>query len=206
MLTVGEILKRQREKLNLTTKQVEQLIRVREKFIQAIERNDWSFFTSDLYIKGIIKNYAGCLGIDQTKALAYFKRDYEKKEGFGFKQRLSERYLKPETKKIAQIFIFIFILLFFSYFIFQLYLFFSPPKLLIIAPVNNRFKRTEKIIVIGKTDKESIINIFNERIYQDDKGIFKYQFPLSKGKNTLIIEVIGVNGKKTVVKKDYFLE
>ncbi|MFN3299274.1 MAG: alpha-ketoglutarate-dependent dioxygenase AlkB family protein, partial [Sediminibacterium sp.] len=40
-----------------------------------------------------------------------------------------------------------------------------------------------------------------QRVYQDESGIFEYDFPLKEGKNLLKIELIGANGKKAVVEK-----
>ncbi|MBI4009457.1 helix-turn-helix domain-containing protein, partial [Candidatus Roizmanbacteria bacterium] len=64
MLSVGEILKKHREKLGIKLSEVEKQIRIREKFLRAIEENDWNIFTSKIYISGIIKNYSQYLGLD----------------------------------------------------------------------------------------------------------------------------------------------
>ena len=79
MLSVGEILKKQRKKKGLTLLEVEKKIKVRLKFLKAIEDNNWSF-SSKVYISGIIKNYAQFLDLDKDKVLAFFRRDYEKND------------------------------------------------------------------------------------------------------------------------------
>lgn len=75
MLTVGEILKTARDKKGLSLQDIEKKIRVRSKFLAAVERNDWSQFTSNVYISGIIKNYATFLEIDSNRALAFLEEN-----------------------------------------------------------------------------------------------------------------------------------
>lgn len=203
MLTVGEILKKQREKLSITLPEVEKNIKVREKFLSAIENNDWELFTSKIYVTGIIKNYSRYLGLDSNRTTAFFNRDYEKKETVKFKRKVSSNYLTSETKKVvisALIIIFIF---FFGYFAYQLKQYFSPPAVKILSPTTNIFRNEDRVKVTGKTEKDAAVTIFGDRIYQNKEGVFEYDFPLKKGKNELIIEVIGANGKKTVIKKEY---
>lgn len=205
MLTVGEILRQEREKSGRSLSDIEKEIRVRGKFIAAIEENKWDIFTSKIYIEGIIKNYAGLLGLDVKKMLAIFRREYEKKEEITFRKKISSKYLTPETKKyLYRLVVFLFIL-FFAYFSYQLKLYFSPPKVEIVSPKTNVFKKEDRIQIIGKTETEAAITIFGNRVYQNKNGVFVYDFPLKKGKNILIIEVVGANGKKTILKKEFFL-
>lgn len=203
MLTVGEILRNTREKQNIKLSDVEKQIRVRIKFLDAIENNNWNFFSSKIYITGIIKNYSEYLGLDSKRVLAFFRRDYERKEDVKFKTRISSRYLTPETRRIVLIIITLIILFFALYFGYQLKQFFSPPTLTVLSPQVNTFTIEDRIKVVGKTDKDAAITIFGERVYQDKYGVFTYYFPLKNGKNELTIEIVGANGKKTVVKKTF---
>lgn len=201
MLTIGEILLKEREKRNLTLEEMERKTRIRKKNLLAIENNDWKNFPSKTYIVGIIKSYAKFLNLDEGKLIAIFRRQYEQKEEIGFKKKISKSYFTPQTKKLVKISIF-FILLFFSlYFGYQLKIYFTPPKVEIIAPKQTVFKGENKIKLIGKTEKESIVNVNNERVYQDKNNIFEAEISLTKPKTEVIIEVIGVNGRKTVIKK-----
>lgn len=206
MLTVGEILKREREKKNISLKDVEKRIRVREKYLKALEENNWSHFSSKIYISGIIKNYANFLGLESGNMLAFFRRDYEKTEEMKFKRRISSKYLTPQTRKIAAIAIGLVFVFFFSYFGYQLTLYFLPPKVEIISPTLTQFKDDQQLRIRAKTEKEATITIFGERIFQDKQGNFEYNFPLHKGKNELVIEVISASGKKQIIKKEYFRE
>ena len=203
MLTVGEILKKQRENKGYTLSQIEKELKTREKFLLAIENNNWSQFTSKVYISGIIRNYSVFLGVDPHKTLAYFYRDYEKKEDVRFKRKIADRYLTPTTKKVFITLLVIIFGLFSIYFGYQLKLFFTPPNVVILSPETNVFNKEEMVKLVGKTEKEAVITVVGERVYQNKEGIFEFNFPLKPGKNKVIIEVTGANGKTTVLKKEY---
>ena len=89
---------------------------------------------------------------------------------------------------------------------FQLSQFLSPPRVTIVSPIASKFRSLDSIKITGKTEKEASITIYGEKVYPNKDGVFEYNFPLKQGKNELIIEVVGANGKKSVLKKDYFRE
>ena len=159
------------------------------------------YITSRIYVTGILKNYARFLGLDERKILAFFRREYERSEEIKFKEKISTSYLSSDSKKtLLAGFIFICIVLV-GYFTYQLFQYLKPPAVHIVSPTNTIFKRELTVKVIGKTEKEAVITIMGERIYQNEKGIFEYNMLLKKKENPLLIEVIGANGKKTVLKK-----
>jgi transcriptional regulator with XRE-family HTH domain len=206
MLTVGEILRNTREKKEIDLSEVEKNIRVREKYLRAIEENNWSYFTSKIYIAGIIKNYSNFLGLDTAKMLAFFRRDYERKEDIRFKKKLSDRYLTSQTRKLITVAVIAVFVFFLGYFGYQLKLYFVPPNVRILEPKINKFRGDKKIRIVGKTDRETVVNIFGERVFTNKEGIFEYDFPLSVGKNELEIEVVGASGRKRIIKKIFFRE
>lgn len=206
MLTVGEILKTERDKQSLSIQEVEKKIRIRSKFLIAVEKNDWSQFSSNVYISGIIKNYAAFLGIDSGRALAFFRREYEKREeDSNFKEKLSRKLTISERRRSTVIGLGIVLVLFFSYFGYQIYRYITPPSVTISEPNESIFRRVDKVSVVGKTEKEAVITIFGSRVFQNESGNFHYDYPLKLGKNKLVIKVQGANGKTTTVEKEYVL-
>ncbi len=206
MLSVGEILRKEREKKGLSLVQVEKEIRIRQKFLIAIEANDWNGFTSKIYITGVITNYARFLGLDPQKMVAFFRRDYEKIDDVKFKKNLSRGYLNPETKKYAFGGVVILVLLFVLYFGYQLTLYLSPPSVTLLTPKEDVFRSREKITITGKTEKDATATVMGDRLYLNKDGIFQYDLPLRKGKNTFRVDVTGANGKKSSLQKTYTLE
>jgi len=204
MLTAGEILKNQRVKKNLSLTDISKQIKIKEKYIYALENNNWDFFESRVYIEGLIKTYSRFLGLNYKKVLPFFYRDYDEKEVVSFKKKISDKYFIPQVKKFFQTLIFISIFIFFGYFIYQIKIFLTPPKIVLLSPKTDTFYNENLIKIVGKTEKETSINIFGEKIYPNQDGIFEYSFPLTKGQNELVIELVGANGKKTVFKKIFY--
>ena len=201
MLSVGKLLRAARERKKISIRDVEKQIKVREQFIRALEEDKWYSFTSRIYVTGILKNYARFLELDERKILAFFRREYERSEELRFKEKVSTSYLSSDSKKTLFVgFIFICVLLV-SYFSYQLFQYFKPPTVQILAPTSTLFKRELTVKIIGKTEKEAVITIMGERVYQNKEGIFEYVIPLKQKENTVSIEVIGANGKKTVLEK-----
>ena len=204
MLSVGTILKKEREKRGLLLIDIEKQIKVREKYLKAIEAEDWNFFTSKIYITGILKNYSRVLNLDNKKILAFFRRDYERKEEVKFKRKLSSNYLTSGTKKFFKLGLIVLTLFFISYFVYQLKIYFSPPSFILLKPKVKNFSIEKSIKITAKIDKDTMVTIANERIYQNKEGIFTYDFSLNEGENKIIINLIGANGKKTMIEKTFF--
>jgi cytoskeletal protein RodZ len=203
MLSVGKLLKDARERKKLSLRDVEKRIKVREQFIQALEADKWNTFTSRIYVTGILKNYARFLELDERKILAFFRREYERIEETKFKEKVPSSYLSSDSKKaIIAGFVLTFILLI-GYFSYQLFQFLKPPSIQIISPQTTIFKRERTIKIVGKTDKEAVITIMGERVYQNKEGVFEYIMPLKQKENPLSIEVVGANGKKTILDKKF---
>ena len=204
MLTIGQILKDARLKRNLTLQEVEKHIKIREKYLKALEENRWEVFPSQVYIIGIIKTYTSFLNLDTEKILAFFRRDYEKKEEINFKRRISSFYLTPDSKRIFAGAIFLIFFTLFFYFAWQFQKLISPPKITFLSPQTRYFFTEKKILIRARVEKETIVNIFGERVYPNHEGIIEYELPLKKGENPLLIELIGSNGKKAIVKEVFY--
>jgi transcriptional regulator with XRE-family HTH domain len=206
MFTVGDLLKNGRKKKGLTIIEVEKKTRVRAKYIEALERNDWTVFPSKVYISGTIRSYSTFLDIEPDKSLAYFRRDYEKHDEIKFRKKLASLQFLPETKKIVVGGVLVVCLLFVIYFAYQFNLYLSPPRISIIKPQNHTFRNVVNLHIIGQTEKDATVKIFNETLFSNANGQFEYDLPLRKGRNTIKMEVTGANGKKNYLIEEYILE
>lgn len=206
MYTVGDLLKKARQEKELTLQQVEKKTRIRSKYLSSIEQNSWKEFPSKVYISGLIRSYAKFLDIDPTKAIAYFRRDYEKTEEVKFRKHIPSLHLLPETKKIVIGVLTVVFLSFIGYFVYQLNLYLAPPGVSIISPEETVFRNKTMITIVGETDNDAVVKIFDESYFPDSNGRFRYDLPLQKGSNRVTIEVTGANGKKSSLTQDYILE
>lgn len=63
-----------RESRNISLNQAEQDTRIRRKYLQALEDEDWASLPPAVYLKGFVRNYASYLGLDPTEALQLYHR------------------------------------------------------------------------------------------------------------------------------------
>lgn len=80
MKTVGEILKETRIKKAIDFEEIEKATKIRKKYLQALEENDFGKISPAATAKGFIKNYSEYLGLDSKRLLAVFRRDFTEDE------------------------------------------------------------------------------------------------------------------------------
>ncbi|MEJ6951651.1 helix-turn-helix domain-containing protein [Natronospora cellulosivora (SeqCode)] len=63
-MTIGEKLKNAREEKGATLKEVQEIIKIRKRYLEALENDDFDLIPGEAYIKAFIKGYANYLGLD----------------------------------------------------------------------------------------------------------------------------------------------
>jgi cytoskeletal protein RodZ len=64
MKTAGEILKEERERKGISIQHVSRETKISAKYIEAMEKDDYSIFPGEVYAKGFLRLYCGFLGLD----------------------------------------------------------------------------------------------------------------------------------------------
>ncbi|UMZ73470.1 helix-turn-helix domain-containing protein [Natranaerofaba carboxydovora] len=81
---LGSKLKQARENMGYSIEDIQKITKLRAKYIKAIESNDFSVFSGDVYAKGSIRNYADIVGLDHEELWEeyelYFKMDEDEQE------------------------------------------------------------------------------------------------------------------------------
>lgn len=72
---IGDKLRRERERLGLSAKDVEQGTSIRALYIEAIENGDWAALPGEVYAKGFVRNYANFLKLDGDACVAEYVSD-----------------------------------------------------------------------------------------------------------------------------------
>lgn len=73
---IGETLAEARRLLNKSIKEVEFDTKIRGRYIEALERDDFSSLPADIYTQGFIKTYAAYLGLDPQPLIQQYKSMY----------------------------------------------------------------------------------------------------------------------------------
>ncbi len=99
MIEIGRQLREAREKNNLTIEQVEEMTRIREKYIRAIENGDFYLIPEEVYLKGFIRSLANCVGLDGNMMVRQYNELCKINEALIQKKREEEDMAKAEQNK-----------------------------------------------------------------------------------------------------------
>ena len=75
--TLGQYLKREREARNVSLEELSHGTRINRPFLEALERNDFNFFSQKEFIIGFLKRYARFLSLDEKEILRRFTIETE---------------------------------------------------------------------------------------------------------------------------------
>src|SRR5690348_18436191 len=64
MFEIGGSLREARLKRGLAPADVQKAIRIRDRYLQALEEERWELLPGDAYVKGFLRTYADYLGLD----------------------------------------------------------------------------------------------------------------------------------------------
>ncbi len=197
MITVGSYLKKIRLQKGLDFLDIEKELKIRRKYLKAVEENNWDAFTSRVYAEGVVLSYAKFLGIDREKIIPFFRRDYEKYEEVKFRKKFSDGDFSSPSYFGKLVFVgsLLFLLIFLSW---QLYLYFKPPELKITSPRTSQIKvKNNSYTIKGFVEEDTEVRINDTVVLPDKEGKFKYKVTLFKGENKFVIRAIGPNGRET---------
>jgi cytoskeletal protein RodZ len=72
MAALGEAFRTARESQGLTLTEIADRIHIRSVYLAAIEAEDWTTIGPPVYVRGFMRTYARCLGLDPDAAVASF--------------------------------------------------------------------------------------------------------------------------------------
>jgi len=186
--TVGYRLKKARQREGLTLEQAEDQTKVRIKYLQAIESDNWKIFPNKIYVLGFIRRYARFVGYDEEKILEEFKQEFgEYKTQVRKPQKkrwIDEIVITP--KLLVGIISSIVVLAVIGYIIFSVRLISKPPQIEILSPIVEAV--TDKDITIeGKTSQSAVVEINGQLVSVDERGYFLQKVSLNEGVNNFKI-------------------
>src|SRR6185295_10333352 len=99
--------------------EVSKATKIREDFLEAIEKGDYQKLPSSAYAYGFVRNYARFLELDEDQMIALFKRDFDSEKtfdvlpkGFSKKEAITTRRFKIGRNFLLTLAAFILIILF----------------------------------------------------------------------------------------------
>lgn len=210
MKTVGFILKEARISKNLSISEVEKETKIRAKFLEALEADDYSRLPSVSYAKGFVKNYSQFLGLDSGRVLAFFRRqtkDVPRSSILpkGVAEPLNTSFFRLTPARFLGMLLFILVVIFLIYLGRQYYSLNTPPKVIIDAPKAQLVTTEHRVDVQGVTDPDATVMINGVSVLVRSDGKFFDQVTLETGVNHITIVATSRYGKTTTIIRDVVL-
>ncbi len=76
MSSIGEVLSDSRRNIGKSIKDVEKATKIRSKYIEALENDDFSQIPGDIYVKGFIRTYSDYLGLDSEILVKQYRLEH----------------------------------------------------------------------------------------------------------------------------------
>lgn len=72
MSELGEVLKKAREEKGLSLDDIQEVTKIRKRYLEALENSEYNVLPGKFYIRAFIKNYAEAVGLDSDEVLRYY--------------------------------------------------------------------------------------------------------------------------------------
>lgn len=211
MKTVGGILREARITKKLSLEQAEASTKIRAKFLEGIEHDDYSSLPSISYAKGFVKNYAEYLGLDSDTVLAFFRRQttdiprsslLPKREAAS----LNKSFVQLTPGRFLAVVLVILVLIFLGYLGLQYGKINLPPTLTIDTPTNQLVVTERRVDVLGRTNPDATVTVNGVSVLVRGDGKFFEQVSLDPGVNKITITATSRFGKTTTLTREVGLQ
>ncbi len=211
MRTVGQILKEEREKRFYSLEEVEKATKIRKELLEALEKGEYQKLPPPTFTGGFIKNYGKFLGLETSKLLAIFRREFsDQKHPPKILDSFSNPYEKGKFKltpaKFLGTLVLGLVIIFFVYLWFEYKFLVGAPFLEVMTPPDHISTEVSIIEVSGRTEPEAKVKINDQEIQVDLSGRFSQEITLTENVNNLIITSTSKGGKTTKVERTVFLK
>ena len=200
MITVGERLKEERIRKDLSLEDVALATKIRKNFLEHIEKGEYADLPSATFAQGFVRNYTSFLGLPEKETMALFKREFDEERIF---RVLPEGISKPTDFSLSRIktsqaiFIIFLFLCLLVFLMFQYKDAIINPAVSVSSPKNNEIIHSTSIVVTGTTNPDNVIYVNNFPVSVNEDGDFKKTISVFQGKNEINIKAVNRFNKVT---------
>ncbi len=178
-MTIGEKFKKAREEKNLKLREIQENIKIRIRYLEALESDQFDVIPGEAYVRVFIKGYANFLDLDYIELLEQYEmmRAEEKRE-IEKSQENNELDKKPgnliHRKKLISSIIIGVIIVIIAFLIYNIFLLNdSKNNNLTIIPSNNDYIKTvtDDINLQNQQDEENIHNNNSVNVSSDNSTV-----------------------------------
>jgi cytoskeletal protein RodZ len=198
--TIGGKLRAARLKKKLPLEKAEEETKIRLKYLEAIEADNWRGLPSRVYTLGFVRRYSEYLGLDPEAALDEFKQTYGRpyRPSFSLKvnrNRFFNNFVLTPRVLISTAVVLL-VLGALLYIGFSVVSFSKPPVIDIIAPQDTTVTQSD-LQIEGKTLSSAIVEINNQPVNVGDDGSFVQKVQLTPGVNVFDVTAKNRVGKQS---------
>lgn len=198
-LSVGQILKNQRQELKLSLTEVELATKIRGKFLRALESGNYHELPNDIYSRNFVQHYASYLGLNGV----HLAEQYVAERGGLIKpnargpQLARPRSMVVTVRLAVAAAVVIAIIALLLYLSFQLSVLAGAPQLSISSPTNNQVVTTPTIAVRGSATPGASILVDDVPVGGNANGGFQTKVVVQNGINAIPVVATSKLGKTT---------
>lgn len=206
MITVGKLLRERRLEKKVTLAEAEKATKIRSKFLESLEKDEFDRISSATILRGFIKNYAVYLDLPLDEIMAFYRRQStDQTLVLPEKPQVPERGFRLTPRLLTVLSVSTILAVFVSVLVIQYQNYAMSPPLEVLSPKENSVVSSEEIEISGKTDPDAALTINGESV-QTANGQFQVKVPLSPGLNIITLRAINKFQKETVLTRHLRLE
>ena len=203
MVRAGEKLSQARIEKGISLEEVSKKTKIKENFLEDIEKGEYQKLPSVSYAHGFVRSYARFLGLNEEELMAIFRREFDEEKAYkvlpkGFE---SEEFAVSKFRATRGFYVIALILTaFILYLLFQYRYAFLNPSLTINSPKDSSTISSSFVKVAGKTDPNAIVYVNKDLVSVDQSGNFTKIISVFPGAVTIDIKVVNKFQKQTEKK------
>jgi cytoskeletal protein RodZ len=181
-------------------------IKIRQRHLSALEKNEFEKLPPPAFTRGFIKNYSEFLGLNPQQVLLVYRRQFnERKEktiaNLEAKTALNIPAIRLTPSSILTLLILGCIAIFFLYLVLQYRDLVLTPSLSVSSPKENATIRENAVTIIGRTDNDSKIFINGQNVPVASNGSFNQKLEVKAGWNKITITAVNKRNKTTTTTR-----
>ena len=186
----GEQLRTAREAARWPIEEAAYEVNIPRRYLEALERMEISALPGRMYAERFARRYARWLSLNEEEIMAGFAEtcaleEVEQPSLYRPVERTSQQRMRVWPRVLQWIGGGLLAGLFVVYLGAKVYGVFSPPALVLYSPPADASLSDYSVVIVGKTETETIVRINKKQIQPDEYGNFSERISLLPGLNTI---------------------
>jgi transcriptional regulator with XRE-family HTH domain len=202
--SLGQKLNLSRKRQKLSIEDIEEQTKIRTRYLEAIERDDYRHMPGSVYVIGFLRRFADTLGLDPDDIVRQYRSeqgnkrdDHHNQNRFMPVSEVKELGVTITPKTFIIILIVSGIITLGGYIGWQIMKFSEPPAITIESPTGD-VSTEKRITVKGHTSETAKLTINGQSVEVGADGGFNQIIGIGRGINTIEIKVANRLGRESI--------